>query len=62
METWKNIFHKMFQGVKPAASEGGRPFEDTWEGGMKKNYDIDAGGCGLGDDKHNMQVDHVLVQ
>ena len=60
--TWENIFHKIFQGVEPAASTGGRPFEVTWEEGMKENYDIDAGQCGLGDDTHNMHVEHILFQ
>jgi len=60
-ETWKRNFHRMFQGVEPAASQGGKGFEESYNDGMQKHYQITAGECGMGDDVHGGNVSHVVI-
>jgi len=62
LETWEKIFHKMFEDVKPAKTQGGRPFPNSWEDGMRETYQIEPGRCGLGDDVHNMDISFVLAE
>eukprot|EP01048_Picozoa_sp_COSAG05_P005020 COSAG05_NODE_288_length_12074_cov_119.196827_7_plen_550_part_00 len=63
-ETWQRIFHKMFEGVSPAANaeDGGRKFEETWDAGMKKHYQVTAGECGINDDVHEGDTSHVTIE
>jgi hypothetical protein len=60
-ETWGRNFHRMFEGVQPAKPGGGRGFEQTWDEGVKKHYEVTAGQCGMGDDVHDMDVSAVLI-
>ena len=62
-DIWRQNFHRMFEGVQPAAKDegGGRKFEDSWDEGMKKHYQVTAGECGIIDDVHEADTSHVTV-
>ena len=59
--TWKKIFHRLFEGVEPAAKGGRVEYASSWDDGMLKHYSIKGGSCGLGDDVHQMDTSDVIL-